>query len=89
MARRYALDLRTALPRNTAAESDDDEPEEVAVSGLPPALRFGFDTRWQETCDGCRPRAFGIAGGATFDTGYAGDPVRTSWRKLAPPPASP
>jgi len=88
-ARRYRLDIRTALPGNTAAESDEDEPEDVPVSGLPPALRFGFDARWQEPCDGCRPRPFGIAGGATFDPGYAGDPVRTSWRKLAPPPASP
>jgi hypothetical protein len=30
----------------------------------------------------------GILGGETFDTGYAGDPVRTSWRKLLPPPDS-
>jgi hypothetical protein len=89
VVRRYALDLRTALPRNTAAEAAEDEPEEIAVSGLPPTLRFGLDAHWQEGCDGCRPHAFGIAGGATFDTGYAGDPVRTSWRKLAPPPASP
>jgi type IV pilus assembly protein PilY1 len=88
-ARRYALDLRTALPRNTAAESEEDGPEEVTASGLPPELRFGFDARWQEPCAGCRPRPFGITGGETFDPGYAGDPVRTSWRKLAPPPASP
>jgi len=87
--RRYALDLRTALPRNTAAESEEDDPEEVTASGLPPQLRFGFDARWQEPCAGCRPRPFGIAGGETFDPGYAGDPVRTSWRKLAPLPASP
>lgn len=89
VARRYALDLRTALPRNTAAESEEDEPEEIVISGLPPPLRFGFDTRWQEPCDGCGPRPFGIVGGETFDTGYAGDPVRTSWRKLVPPPALP
>ncbi len=88
VARHYALELRTALPRNTAADSEDDEPEEVVISGLPPSLRFGFDTRWQETCDGCIPRPFGMTGGATFDPGYAGDPVRTSWRKLVPPPAS-
>lgn len=89
VARRYALDLRTALPRNTAAESADDESAEIAVSGLPPPLRFGFDTRWQEPCEGCGPRPFGVAGGRAFDAGYAGDPVRTSWRKLAPPPALP
>jgi outer membrane protein assembly factor BamB len=89
VTRRYALDLRTALPRNTAAESVDEEPDEVAASGLPPPLRFGFDTRWQEPCDGCIPRPFGMTGGATFDPGYAGDPVRTSWRKRIPPPASP
>jgi Tfp pilus tip-associated adhesin PilY1 len=89
VTRRYALDLRTALPRNTAAESPVEGPEEVATSGLPPPLRFGFDTRWQEPCNGCEPRPFGTAGGATFDPGYAGDPVRTSWRKLVPPPALP
>src|SRR5690606_3638620 len=60
VTRRYALDLRTALPRNSAAESADEEPEEVATSGLPPPLRFGFDTRWQEPCDGCIPRPFGL-----------------------------
>lgn len=89
VARRYALDARTALPANTATESAEDEPEEVAATGLPPPLRFGFDTRWEDNCDGCRPRPFGIAGGTTFDPGYAGDPVRTSWRKLVPPPALP
>ncbi len=89
VARRYALDVRTALPANSVEESEEDEPEEVAATGLPPALRFGFDVRWDEACDGCRPRPFGIAGGATFDSGYSGDPVRTSWRKLVPPPALP
>ncbi len=89
VARRYALDLRTALPTNRVAESEEDETEEVAATGLPPALRFGFDVRWEEPCEGCRPRPFGIAGGATFDSGYSGDPVRTSWRKLVPPPALP
>jgi hypothetical protein len=89
VARRYALDLRTALPRNTAAESEDDGPEELPVAGLPPPLRFGFAARWDDPCEGCRPRAFGLAGGTTFDPGYAGDPVRTSWRELDPPPASP
>ena len=59
------------------------------TSGLPPGLRFGFPGRWDEACAGCNPRPFGILGGETFDTGYAGDPVRTSWRKLVPPPASP
>ena len=89
VARRYALDLRTALPWNAASETEEDAPAEIAASGLPPPLRFGFDTRWQESCDGCRPRPFGLSGGASFDPGYSGDPVRTSWRKLAPPPASP
>lgn len=88
VARRYSLDVRTALPANTVEESEED-PEEVAAAGLPPALRFGFDVRWEEPCDGCRPRPFGIAGGETFDSGYSGDPVKTSWRKLVPPPALP
>jgi type IV pilus assembly protein PilY1 len=89
VTRRYALDVQTALPANSVEESEEDEPDEVAATGLPPALRFGFDVRWEEPCDGCRPRPFGIAGGATFDSGYSGDPVRTSWRKLVPPPALP
>lgn len=89
LARRYAIDLTAALPRNTVVESEeDDEPEEIEVSGLPAAIRFGFPAHAGEACDGCRPRPFGIAGAETFDPGYAGDPVRTSWRKLAPP-ASP
>lgn len=88
-ARHYALDIRTALPRATAVESEDEEPEEIVTSGLPPGLKFGFPGRWDEACEGCKPRPFGILGGETFDTGYAGDPVRTSWRKLVPPPASP
>ncbi len=89
VARHYALDIRTALPYATAVESEEEEPEEIASSGLPPGLRFGFPGRWDEACAGCKPRPFGILGGETFDTGYAGDPVRTSWRKLVPPPDSP
>jgi hypothetical protein len=89
VARRYALDIRTALPRATAVDSEEEEPDEIAATGLPPGLQFGFPGRWDDACAGCRPRPFGILGGETFDTGYAGDPVRTSWRKLVPPPASP
>ena len=89
VSRRYALDLRTALPLASTVESEEEEPDEIAATGLPPGLRFGFPGRWEEPCEGCRPRPFGILGGETFDPGYAGDPVRTSWRKLAPPPASP
>ena len=88
-ARHYALDIRTGLPRATAVESEAEEPEEIVTSGLPPGLGFGFPGRWDEACAGCKPRPFGILGGETFDTGYAGDPVRTSWRKLVPPPDSP
>jgi type IV pilus assembly protein PilY1 len=89
IARLYSLDVRTALPHATAVESEEDEPEEIAASGLPTGTRFAFPGRWPDACEGCRPRPFGIIGGETFDPGYAGDPVRTSWRKLAPPPASP
>jgi hypothetical protein len=88
-SRRYAIDLRTALPRNTAVESEEDEAEAIAASGIPDGIRFGFPGRWEKACEGCRPRPFGLAGADTFDPGYAGDPVRTSWRKLAPPPVSP
>ena len=89
VSRRYALDVRTALPHATAVESEDEAPEEIPASGIPVGARFGFPGRWQEPCEGCRPRPFGIIGGETFDPGYAGDPVRTSWRKLTPPPVSP
>lgn len=88
VSRRYAIDVRTALPRNTAVESEEDEPDEIVASGIPGAIRFGFPGHWDDPCEGCRPRPFGIAGTEAFDPGYAGDPVRTSWRKLAPPPAS-
>ena len=88
VARGYALDIRTARPYSTAVASEDDEPEEIPATGLPPELRFGFPGRWDDACPECRPRPFGMLGGETFDTGYAGDPVRTSWRKLVPP-ASP
>ena len=89
VSRRYALDVRTALTHATNIESEDDEPEEIPASGLPVGMQFGFPGRWQDACEGCRPRPFGMTGGETFDSGYAGDPVRTSWRKLAPPPVSP
>ena len=85
VARRYAVDIRTAAPTPTAVESEEDEPEEIPASGLPPGLRFGFPGLWDDPCAGCRPRPFGILGGETFDPGYTGDPVRTSWRKLVPP----
>jgi type IV pilus assembly protein PilY1 len=85
VARRYAIDIRTAAPRATAVDSPEDEPEEIPASGLPPGLRFGFPGRWEDGCAGCTPRPFAILGGETFDTAYANDPVRTSWRKLVPP----
>jgi type IV pilus assembly protein PilY1 len=88
VSRRYSIEVATALPFETAEESEEDEPEEIDAAGLPPGLRFGFPGRWDAACEGCRPRPFGILGGETFDTGYGGDPVRTSWRKLVPP-ASP
>jgi hypothetical protein len=88
VSRRYSIEVATALPFETAEASEEDEPEEIDVAGLPPGLRFGFPGRWDSACEGCRPRPFGILGGETFDTGYGGDPVRTSWRKLVPP-ASP
>jgi len=87
--RRYALDVRTALPLEFAVESEEDDDIENEAAGLPVELKFGFPGRWEEACDGCKPRPFGFVGGETFDPGYSGGPVRTSWRKLVPPPASP
>jgi hypothetical protein len=87
--RLYSLDVRSGLPHATAVDSEEDDADEIAGSGLPVGLRIGFPDRWAETCPECKPRPFGAIGGETLDTGYAGDPVKTSWRKLAPPPASP
>lgn len=83
--RLYALDLRTGVARASSVEFEADDPEEPAGSGLPVALRFGFPGRADAACTDCRTRPFGIIGAETFDPGYAGDPVKTSWRKLAPP----
>jgi hypothetical protein len=85
--RLYALDVRNGRSHAVAIESPEDDMTELAGSGLPVALRFGFPAAAAD-CPGCRPRAFGIVGTETFDAGYAGDPVRTSWRKLALPPDS-
>jgi type IV pilus assembly protein PilY1 len=89
LRRLHALDLRTGLRHASSVEFEDDDPEEISGSGLPVALRFGFPDRRDAGCPGCRPRPFAIIGAETFDAGYAGDPVRTSWRRLAVPPASP
>ncbi len=86
--RLHALDIRSGLAHASAVQSQEDQADEITGSGLPVGLRFGFPDRWDEPCDGCRPRPFGIVGGEIFDSGYAGDPVKTSWRKLIPPPAS-
>ncbi|MGH8250108.1 MAG: pilus assembly protein [Steroidobacteraceae bacterium] len=87
--RLYALDIRDGRPHASAVESAEDEAQELAGSGLPVGLRFGFPGRRDAHCDECPARAFGVIGAETFDAGYAGDPVRTSWRKLRAPPDSP
>jgi len=86
--RLHALDIRSGqLPRDSVVH-ETEEDEIPTDSGLPVALRFGFPARWDEPCAGCRPRPFGLIGADDFDPGYAGDPVKTSWRKLRIPPAS-
>jgi type IV pilus assembly protein PilY1 len=86
--RLHALDVRSGQPP-LAVESDTDEEEQLAGSGLPVDLRFGFPGRRGAACEHCPTRTFGIVGAETFDAGYAGDPVKTSWRKLKPPTDSP
>lgn len=83
--RRYEFDVNTGARHGVAR---DEEAIELPGAGLPVALRFGFPGDVSVGCSGCRPRSFGIAAAGVFDSGYAADPVRTSWRKLAPPPAS-
>jgi hypothetical protein len=81
--RLYALNISNGASHAVAIEAPEEDFVEIPGSGLPVALRFGFPGA--AACPGCRPRAFGIIGAETFDAGYSGDPVRTSWRKLAPP----
>jgi type IV pilus assembly protein PilY1 len=81
--RLYALSVRNGASHTVAIESPEEDFVDLPGSGLPVALRFGFPGA--AMCPGCRPRAFGIIGAETFDAGYSGDPVRTSWRKLALP----
>ncbi len=83
--RMHAFDIRSGLLHASSVEWEADDEEEPAESGLPVALRFAFPVRWDPPCTGCRPRPFGINGAEVFDPGYAGDPVKTSWRKLDPP----
>lgn len=85
--RLYALDVRSGLPASTVDRPAEEETE-LEGAGLPVALRYAFPADPDSACDGCRPRPFGIAGSHVFDAGYAGDPVRTSWRKLQPQPDS-
>jgi type IV pilus assembly protein PilY1 len=85
--RRYARDIRTGLPVPHVEWPDDGEELEIEAAGLPVELRYAFPQPADAPCAGCRARPFGIAGPQIFDPGYAGDPVRTSWRKL-PLPAS-
>ncbi|HUG03082.1 MAG TPA: PilC/PilY family type IV pilus protein [Steroidobacteraceae bacterium] len=81
--RLYAFSVRNGASHAVAIESPEEDLVDIPGSGLPVALRFGF--AGAGACPGCLPRAFGIIGAETFDAGYAGDPVRTSWRKLAVP----
>ncbi len=86
--RLYALDVRSGVMHDVADEAAEEEPLVIEGDGLPVALRFGFPGAASAGCLDCRGRAYGLTGGTTFDTGYAGDPVRTSWRKLELPPDS-
>lgn len=81
-----ALDIRSGLPHGSVVEAEADD--EQTETGLPAGLRFGFPGPWNSSCADCPPRPFGIRGAETFDPGYSGDPVRTSWRKLDLPPDS-
>jgi len=86
VTRLYARDVRNGLPLNHVERPDEAELEQE-LPGYPVILRFGFPAWLAGECAHCRPRPFGLAGSAVFDAGYAGDPVRTSWRRL--PPDSP
>ncbi|MBM5811940.1 MAG: hypothetical protein FJ191_08255 [Gammaproteobacteria bacterium] len=80
--RLHAFDVATAQPATRVAWQAPD-PLELTAPGLPPALRFG---QWRQA--GGPARFFASAGARSFDTGTAGIPVRTSWRRLRPAAAS-
>jgi type IV pilus assembly protein PilY1 len=81
----YARDIRTGLPAHVVDRPAGEEESELESPGLPVDLRFAFPAPTDVPCPDCRPRPFGLAGARTFDTGYSGDPVRTSWRRLPQP----
>jgi type IV pilus assembly protein PilY1 len=81
----YARDIRTGLPAHVVDRPAGEEESEIESPGLPVDLRFAFPAPTDVPCPDCRPRPFGLAGARTFDTGYSGDPVRTSWRRLPQP----
>lgn len=85
LRRLYARDIRTGLPATNVERPDEDEEVAIESPGLPVELRYAFPRPMEATCAGCRARPFGILGTEIFDPGYAGDPVRTSWRKLPLP----
>lgn len=87
--RLYARDVRNGQPAsNVQRQEEEEEPTELDAPGLPVELRFAFPASTDARCPGCRARPFGLAGARTFDAGYAGDPVKTSWRELPPAPDS-
>ncbi|MGQ0428961.1 MAG: pilus assembly protein [Gammaproteobacteria bacterium] len=81
--RLYTRDVQSGRPLNNVERPGEEELEED-MPGLPVALRFGFPEWPARDCADCRARPFGIVGTQVFDAGYAGDPVRTSWRRLPP-----
>ena len=88
VSRLRTLDVRNGLPINRIKFPSDPDERELAVNGLPPALRFAFPRPWEAACPECPARPFGLVGAEIFDAGYANDPVRTSWRKLPIEPDS-
>ncbi|MBX3702673.1 MAG: hypothetical protein KF822_02740 [Steroidobacteraceae bacterium] len=80
--RLYARDIRSGLPATSVEWPDESREVETEAVGLPVELRFAFPGLPDAPCAGCRGRAAGFIGTEVFDAGYAGDPVRTSWRKL-------
>ena len=87
-SRLYTLDVRSGRPVNWIGDQPVPS-EDLAETGLPPDLRVVFPPRDAgRACGGggCSSAAFGLIGGHSLDLQFRNDPVRTSWRRLAPTP---
>lgn len=86
LSRLYTLDVRSGRPLNWIG----DQPvpaEDLAVPGPPPGLRIALPPRpVTAACapGGCAAAPVGLIGGRPLGLDFRNDPVKTTWRRLAP-----